>query len=107
MIKRCTQCGFDAAPEHFKGNLCSMCADPVCAIEAIGHLHHVYDRFKTMVRYRQRVMTLDAFYAERKALNKASKKYRDKVKDSEFQVIAPVWRVTAKRGVKSARLCGT
>jgi len=31
MIKRCTQCGFDAAPEHFKGDLCSICAEPEIA----------------------------------------------------------------------------
>ncbi len=28
-VLRCSQCGFDASAEHFKGDLCSMCAEPV------------------------------------------------------------------------------
>lgn len=100
-VMRCSRCGFDAAPEHFKGDLCVMCADPCCAIEAIGHLHHVYDRHKTLVQYRQRVMTLDAFYEERRAIHKAAKKHRVPVKASEFAVIQPVYRdPSTKRGAR-------
>lgn len=101
VIKHCSRCGFEAAPEHFKADLCAMCADPCCAIEAIGHLHHVYDRHKTLVQYRQRVMTLDAFYLERKLVHKAAKKMRVPVKASEFAVIQPVLRdPSTKRGAR-------
>ena len=103
-VKRCSRCGFDAAPEHFKGNLCSMCAEPCVEPEGVGRLHVMYDRYATMVRYKQRVISLDTFYAEQKERNKGSKRLRSKFDPAQFSVVLPV--PVAKRGVKSGRLRG-
>ena len=63
-VLRCSQCGFDGAPEHFNGSRCSACASP-CEDFDTTTLHHTYDRYATKVQWRQRVMTLDEFYKER------------------------------------------
>lgn len=81
-----------------------MCAEP-CAEFDVSTLHQFYDRHATKVRWRQRVMSLDQFYKERRATSgKGGRGYTPlpPVDETNFAIIHPVPRV--KRGVKSARL---
>lgn len=98
-VKRCTQCGFDGAPEHFRESLCSACADKCEDAVGYSYLHHVYDRYETRVQWRQRVMTLDEFYKERRRLNPGGRRSPGvpKVDATNFSIIHPVLRDSSSK----------